>query len=192
MKLLLHACCGPCSLEPVRLLAEAGHEVTLAFMNANIQPADEYARRRDTLAAWAGAAGIPVVEGASDPTLWEAAVAPALAGPRQERCRACYRLRFEEVARVGAEGGFEAVSTTLSISPYQLTGVIAEELGRAAAAQGLACVFEDFRPFYPEATRRSRALGMYRQNFCGCRPSADEAAAERAERRRARKEGAGA
>ena len=31
MKILLHACCGPCSLEPVRLLQEAGHDLTIAY-----------------------------------------------------------------------------------------------------------------------------------------------------------------
>ena len=44
-------------------------------------------------------------------------------------------------------------------------------------------LFEDYRPFYDEATHRSRELGMYRQNYCGCRFSDAEAAAERAERK---------
>ena len=189
MKLLLHACCGPCALEPVRLLQEAGHDLTIAYMNPNIHPAQEYARRRDTLLAWAGAEGIPVVEGVYDAALWEEAVAPVIADPayeRKERCRACYRLRFEEAACYGAEHGFEGIGTTLSVSPYQFTDVIAEELGRAGAEHGLTALFEDYRPYYPEATRRSRALGMYRQNYCGCRLSEAEAAAEREERKRAR------
>ena len=108
---------------------------------------------------------------------------PAL---REARCRACYRLRFEEAARVASERRFDAVGTTLSVSPYQFTEVIREELERAAAAAGVRALFEDYRPFYDEATRRSRATGMYRQNFCGCRFSEAEAAAERAERKRAR------
>ncbi len=41
----------------------------------------------------------------------------------------------------------------------------------------------DFRDRYPEAVRRSRELGMYRQNFCGCRYSDIEAAAARAARK---------
>jgi predicted adenine nucleotide alpha hydrolase (AANH) superfamily ATPase len=44
----------------------------------------------------------------------------------------------------------------------------------------------DFRDRYPEATRRSRGLGMYRQNYCGCRYSEAEAAEAR-ERRKAAK-----
>ena len=78
------------------------------------------------------------------------------------------------------------MGTTLSVSPYQFTDVIREELERAAAQAGVNALFEDYRPFYDEATRRSREAGMYRQNFCGCRFSEAEAAAERAERKRQR------
>ena len=193
MKLLLHACCGPCSLEPARILRAAGHDLAIYYANSNIAPASEYARRLDTLRAWAGGEGLPVVEGPYAPDAWEAtagrgdvlqvAAEPAL---REARCRACYRLRFEEAARAAAERGFDAVGTTLSVSPYQFTDVIREELERAAAGAGVRALFEDYRPFYDEATRRSRAAGMYRQNFCGCRFSEAEAAAERAERKRAR------
>lgn len=203
MKLLLHACCGPCSLEPTRILRAAGHELTIYYANSNIAPASEYVHRRDTLANWADGEGLPVIEGPYDPAAWEAtagragqaalaaadgdvlrvATDPAL---REARCRACYRLRFQEAARVAAERGLDAVGTTLSVSPYQLTEVIREELERAAAGAGVQALFEDYRPFYDEATHRSRALGMYRQNYCGCRFSEAEAAAERAERKRQR------
>ena len=84
---------------------------------------------------------------------------------------------------MAAEQGFDGIGTTLSVSPYQYTQVIEEEVQRAAERAGVAGVFEDFRPYYDEATRRSRALGMYRQNYCGCRISDEEAAAERAERK---------
>lgn len=294
MKLLLHACCGPCSLEPTRLLKAAGHDITIYYANSNIHPAEEYEHRLATLRAWAADAGFEVLEGPYDPATWEASagrigdaaiaeieqarakagvegecevepgspddtasnrcktvtdtekeafadtsaptamaitadgcadeVAPdsrsmsvndtnseeaslanaplsasstSGAAPRaavlsvdparrEARCRACYRLRLEETARVAAERGFEGIGTTLSVSPYQYTQVIREEVERAAAQAGVAPVFEDFRPYYDEATRESRELGMYRQNFCGCRISDLEAAAERAERKEQR------
>lgn len=257
MKLLLHACCGPCSLEPTRLLKAAGHDITIYYANSNIHPAEEYEHRLATLRAWAADAGFEVLEGPYDPATWEAsagrigdaaiaeieqarakagvegerevepgspddtasnrcktvtetnygaaspddtplfASATGSAAPRaavlsvdparrEARCRACYRLRLEETARVAAERGFEGIGTTLSVSPYQYTQVIREEVERAAAQAGVASVFEDFRPYYDEATRESRELGMYRQNFCGCRISNLEAAAERAERKEQR------
>ena len=191
MKLLLHACCGPCSLEPTRLLAEAGHSITIAYLNSNIAPASEYTHRLETLLAWAESEGIPVIEGPYEPVAWQKAVRRAWDGTaehREDRCRACYRLRLEELARYAHEHGFEGISTTLTVSPYQYTQVIAEELERAAAPYpGLCAVFQDFRENYPQATIRSRELGMYRQNYCGCAYSDAEAAAERAERKAARK-----
>ena len=257
MKLLLHACCGPCSLEPTRLLKAAGHDITIYYANSNIHPAEEYEHRLATLRAWAADAGFEVLEGPYDPATWEAcagrigdaaiaeveqarggagaegecageregpneassnrcktvtdtnhgatspdgaplsASSASSAAPRAAvlsvdparrgaRCRACYRLRLEETARVAAERGFEGIGTTLSVSPYQYTQVIREEVERAAAQAGVAPVFENFRPYYDEATRESRELGMYRQNFCGCRISDLEAAAERAERKEQR------
>lgn len=261
MRMLLHACCGPCSLEPSRILREQGHDLTIFYANSNIAPANEYEHRLETLRTWAGSEGIAVQEGSYDQQQWEktagrigsaaveearkkllahkseevgaAAVAgqaqagasraqagagdakeeaagaaanaslrfgthgeltleeaAALAvdpGKRAARCRACYRLRLQEAARRAAEQGFEALSTTLAVSPYQYSDIIQEELERAAAEAGVKAVFEDFRPFYPEATRRSRDLGMYRQNNCGCLLSYTEAAAERAERKAERK-----
>ena len=79
------------------------------------------------------------------------------------------------------------MSTTLVVSPYQLFDACGEILAAVAPRYGLTPVWRDFRPFYPEATRESRELGMYRQNYCGCRFSAAEAAIERHEARDARK-----
>ena len=73
------------------------------------------------------------------------------------------------------------------VSPYQLFDACGEILRATAPRYGLVPVWRDFRPFYPEATRESRELGMYRQNYCGCRFSAAEAAIERHEARDARK-----
>ena len=241
MKLLLHACCGPCSLEPVKLLQAAGHDITIAYMNSNIAPADEYQHRLSTLLEWARSQGISVIEGPYEPNRWQEAVRVAwhpdpakfptrlaadsvgnssggadatcpgadpefdtgidpefdpardpkfahLYSDRDNRCRACYRLRLEELARYAHEHGFDAIGTTLSVSPYQYTSIIKEELERAAAHyDGLTALFEDFRPYYPNATKRSRDLGMYRQNYCGCAYSDKEAAAERAARKAVRK-----
>lgn len=197
-KTLLHACCGPCTLEPSRLLQAEGADITVYYANSNIHPDGEYDLRLKTLANWARDVELPVIEGLYEPAEWEktagligeAALDAAEGKPleleesrRRARCRACYRQRFRESAAYAAANGFTELATTLSVSPYQYTDVIAEELQRAAGEAGLTARFRDFRPFYDEATKRSRELGMYRQNFCGCRFSYDEAAEERAQRK---------
>lgn len=171
-------------MEPVRVLRERGVKPHLYYANSNIAPREEYAHRLATLSAWAASEGLAVTEGTYAPASWQAATADAQT--RADRCRACYRLRFEESAAWAREHGFDALGTTLSVSPYQYTETIREELERACAREGLQPAFEDWRPYYDEATRRSRAAGMYRQNYCGCGASAAEAAQERAERKAAR------
>lgn len=181
-RLLLHACCGPCLLEPLDELAEAADEVVILYANPNIHPAEEYERRRDTLVAYARTAGVDVVELPYDPAAWLEAVGP-LANAGAARCRACYRLRLGRAALYAAEHGFDAIATTLTVSPYQDAIAIREEGERAAADVGVAYIHRDFRERYPSATRRSRELGMYRQNYCGCVLSDVEARRDREARR---------
>ena len=185
--LLLHACCGPCSLEPLKHLREEGFEPTICWTNPNIQPVEEHDRRLQTLLAWAQEeAHVEVIVAGDQREQWERAVAPQ-GFERDRRCRACYAIRLAESCRVAAERGFEYVSTTLAVSPYQLFDACEDELVSIAYAHGLTPVWRDFRPYYPEATKESRELGMYRQNYCGCRYSAAEAQIERHEARDARK-----
>lgn len=186
MRVMLHACCGPCSMESTRVLAEEGFELALSYDNCNIYPPEEYAHRLQTLRDHvAEPQGIPLHEGVYDPEVWEQRVG-VFGTDRPARCRACYALRLERAAARAADLGYEGLSTTLTISPYQLTDVILEELEHAAARHGLTAICRDFRPYYRETTRRSRAAGMYRQNYCGCRFSIAEAAAEREQARRQR------
>ncbi len=201
--ILLHACCGPCSLEPVRTLREQGFEPVILYANGNIHPRAEYAHRLETLRAWAAEADVAVEEDPYDARAWEEAVGPVAeqvrerfgvvldtqdpttdaAAARRARCRLCYRMRFERAAAWAREHGYETLGTTLSVSPYQYTDIIREELERAAANAGLRARFEDYRPLYGEATRRSREMGMYRQSFCGCRFSEEESQVQQEQRK---------
>lgn len=185
MRVLLHACCGPCLLEPYDSISE-GAEVAVCYANPNIFPPDEYERRLGTLRAYAEEAGIEVIELPYEPQAWREIVSTT-SGQRPERCRACYRLRIGMVAREAARRGYDAVATTLTVSPYQDYAGIIEAGEEVCAREGVRFLATDFRDRYPDATRRSRELGMYRQNYCGCEPSIAEAAAEREARRAARK-----
>ena len=179
-------------MEPVRLLRDQGTNPDIYYANSNIHPPEEYRKRLDTLREWADSQDLRVVEGPYRPDRWEAG--PGTLGAaendeqRQERCRLCYRQRFEEAAEYARAHGYGRLGTTLSVSPYQYTEILREELEAAAQAAGLEPYFQDYRPYYDNATRRSREAGMYRQNYCGCRISMAEAAAEREERRIARKQ----
>jgi len=182
VRLLLHACCGPCLIEPLEQFSATVDKLAIVYSNSNIHPAEEYERRKETLYTYAKSVGATVVELDYDPAAWLDAVGP-LAHEGAERCRACYRLRLGEAATYAADNGYDALATTLTISPYQDPDAIREEGQAAALRAGIEWVDRDFRDSYGEATRRSRELGMYRQNYCGCMLSEAEAAEARAARR---------
>jgi len=183
MRILLHTCCGPCLIEPLSALRRE-HDVTTYFANPNIQPTDEFELRKAVMLGYAAEVGVPVVQADHQPELWHSAVDAGLERP--ERCHACYRLRLGMTARAAADLGFDAIATTLTVSPYQDPGAIRTEGETAARDAGVRYLHSDFRERYPDAVRRARDLGMYRQNYCGCAPSKAEAEAERAERRAVR------
>lgn len=185
--LLLHACCGPCALEPVKYLRREGFEPVICWTNPNIAPLAEHDRRLETLLTWArDVARVEVIVAADNREGWDLEVAPH-GFDRPRRCAACYQLRLRESCRIAREQGFECVSTTLAVSPYQLSDVCRDTLVSCAREAGLVPVWRDFRPNYEESVVDSRSLGMYRQNYCGCRFSAAEAAIERHEARDRRK-----
>jgi predicted adenine nucleotide alpha hydrolase (AANH) superfamily ATPase len=181
VRLLLHACCGPCLIEPMEALA-LDHEVVVAWANPNIHPLSEHDRRRDTLRAYVADLGADVVEAPYEPGLWMRAVAGVDDDPAV-RCAACYRLRLGMTARMAAEGGYEAIATTLTVSPYQDPEAIREAGEQAAAEAGLGYLGTDFRARYRPSVERSREMGMYRQKYCGCLLSEVEAVASRSRRR---------
>jgi hypothetical protein len=93
------------------------------------------------------------------------------------------------VALWAAQNGYDAVATTLTVSPYQDAESISEEGRRACESAGLLYLERDYRGLYGQATRRSREYGMYRQNYCGCLMSEVEAREERVAKKARRQSG---
>lgn len=171
-KLLLHACCAPCSSATLERLA--GHfDLTILYYNPNIYPPEEYRRREDELERFVAQVGytFPVVELPYRPEEFYDAVRGLEREPeRGERCTACYRLRLERAARYAAGHGFPWFCTTLSISPVK-DPVRLNEIGcELAARYGLHYLQSEFRK--KDGYKRSLALsaeyGLYRQDYCGC------------------------
>ena len=185
-RLLLHACCGPCSIIPLGALADEGWDITLCYVNPNIAPQAEYDRRLQTLRTWAGLLRVPVIEGPCDRDAWERRVA-CHGVNRPARCEACYRLRLEAAGQIACDLGCDAMATTLAISPYQLLDACNRQLETVCRKAGIEALPRDYQARYPESVAESRRLNMYRQNYCGCRFSAAEAAIGRAQAREDRR-----
>jgi hypothetical protein len=185
MKLLLHICCAPCLTATLESWRSEPADVTGVFFNPNIHPSTEHQRRHDTLVAYAGQTGLPLL---GEPLYDVAGWLRMVQGHEKkgERCRLCISQRLHYTAQLAAATDIPAFSTTLLVSPYQEHEIIREEGERAAAAAGVKFAYRDLRPRYHRSLELSREAGLYRQNYCGCIYSEAEAAGERAERKRKR------
>ena len=185
-RLLLHACCGPCSSAVLETLVQH-FEITILYYNPNIYPEAEYMRRKDELCrflpAFLGKDAPRVIELAYEPQDFYEAVKSVdgfEAMPEKgERCRVCYRLRLMRCAEEAFARHFDYFTTTLSISPHKDTEKINEE-GKAAelvlqkthaeTEKLPQYLYADFKKKngFKRSLELSEEYGLYRQDYCGC------------------------
>lgn len=171
MKLLLHICCAPCSVACIQQLREEGIEPVGYWYNPNIHPFTEYRARRNTLVDYAKSIGLELV---MEDEYGLRPFVQAVCGDLDHRCGYCYTCRFEKTAQYAAQNGFDAFTTTLTISPYQNYELICETGTRVAQQYGTTFQPRDFRPLFREGQAKARELGLYMQKYCGCVFSEEE------------------
>ena len=180
-RLLLHACCAPCSSYVLEYLSQYFF-ITLLFYNPNISPQTEYEKRYAELLRLVKEQPhrfpVSVVPCGYDPESFFSAVHGLESLPEGgARCAVCYRMRLEAAARAAKDGGFDYFTTTLSISPLKdaekLNAIGAELSGE----YGVPYLYSDFKKKegYKRSVALSREYGLYRQNYCGCIFSKQEA-----------------
>ena len=163
-RLLLHVCCGPCSIMPVRRLQEEGFEITAWYHNPNIQPLGEYLRRREAVLECAGRLGIAVVcdDAAWNLTEWLRAVRDRDTPP--QRCAYCCRGRVAAAYAYAAAHGYDVFSTSLLYSRYQPHELIAAEGApeRTGCARPAGCAARSSRPAFSLSGFPGGLAGGYR------------------------------
>ena len=165
MKILLHACCGPCAIYPVEKLRENNYDVMGFFYKNNIHPYTECLKRQQALEKYANQIELKVIyqegydlEGFLQKIIFR----------EKNRCNVCYHDRLLSTALMAKRGKFDYFSTTLLYSKFQKHDVIksfGESIGKSV---GIPFYYEDFRAGWKEGIDISKQLGMYRQQYCGC------------------------
>ncbi len=171
-RLLLHACCAPCSSYVLEYLCKY-FDITVFYYNPNISPPEEYRHRVEEIKRLISemCPAVGFIEGKYDPAAFYS-VAKGLENEpeRGERCHRCYRLRLLESAAAAKSGGYDYFTTTLSISPQKDSGVL-NAIGKELSDEyGIPYLYSDFkkRGGYKRSIELSARFKLYRQNFCGC------------------------
>ena len=151
-RLLLHACCAPCSTAVLECL-EKYFAITVFFYNPNLETEAEYNRRAEECKRLLKEMKLPI------------------------SCTACFQLRLEETARFAqkwnaehSDKPFDYYCTSLSISPLKnaaLLNSLGEEIGEHYGIRFLPSDFKK-KGRYLRSVELSKQYALYRQDYCGC------------------------
>lgn len=171
-RVLLHACCAPCSSAIVEWMMNHGVKPTIYYYNPNIWPREEYEIRKCESQRHAQSLGIDWIDGDYDHEVWRRAVCGLEDEPeRGNRCLACFRMRLIATAQEAQRRGFDTIATTLATSRWKRLDQI-EEAGRAAeqATTGIRFWAQNWRKGGLQERRNEllREYGFYNQQYCGC------------------------
>lgn len=164
-KILLHICCAPCLIYPLRILRERGYDVMGFFYNPNIHPYSEFKKRLETLVTYSKIVMLPLTV---DTSYDLEAFIEGQIKHRDDRCSFCYKTRLKRAFEWASKNNFTNLTTTLLYSKYQKHEKIKEICDELSAEYGVKFVYEDFRQGWHEGILESKAINMYRQNYCGC------------------------
>lgn len=184
-RLLLHSCCAPCSSACLERLKEH-FTITVLYYNPNIDEREEYEKRKAEQMRFLKETGwAEILDCDHDKEAFESISKGLEDEPeRGKRCYACYALRLNETGKRAKDGGFDYFGTTLTLSPYKNAEWLNEIGEKLSKNYGVAYLYTDFKKKggYARSIELSKAYGLYRQDFCGCRFSKAEQEKKRAEK----------
>ena len=179
-RLLLQACCAPCSTYCLTQLL-THFDVTLYYANDNITERGEWEKRLGELSKLVaivngnGFAVTPlrplklVVQPFDSDRFF--AIAKGLEAEKEggARCKECFALRLGDTANYAAENGYDYFGTTLTVSPYKNSQLL-NEIGLSLQLDKVKWLPADFkkREGYKQSVQLSERYNLYRQHYCGC------------------------
>lgn len=177
-RVLLHACCAPCSSAIVEWLLAHQIEPVIYYCNPNIYPLEEYERRKNESKRHAESLGIQWIDEDYNHEAWRHAVCGLENEPeRGKRCEACFYHRLKATAEKAQELGIPFFATTLASSRWKNL----DQINRAGlkAQEDLSPLTINHSPlFWPQNWRKDglqerrneliKTYGFYNQTYCGC------------------------
>lgn len=178
MNILLHACCGPCLTIALDKLLKLGN-VTVFYYNPNTYPESEWQKRKENVEKLIDEVSkeqnknIGFICPEYNPAPFVNMVVKKKLGNEKEggsRCTECFMIRLGKTAEVAKEMGFDAFTTSLTVSPHKNAKIINKiglELQECFNVKFLECDFKKENGFYNSIVL-SKKYDLYRQNYCGC------------------------
>ena len=176
-KLLLHACCAPCSSYVIEYLSNY-FEITILYYNPNIDTIEEFNYRYSELERFifefktkypVHLVNVGYLKEEYDNIVVGLENEPE----RGKRCLECYRLRLEKSYQYAKDNNYDYITTTLTLSPHKNSQVINEIGKELEEIYHFPYLYSDFkkREGYKRSIVLSHEYNLYRQDYCGCKYS---------------------
>ncbi|MFP4363552.1 MAG: epoxyqueuosine reductase QueH [Spirochaetia bacterium] len=163
---LLHACCGPCATASLERLLSQGWKVGVLFANSNIAPVSEFEKRYENLARVTEFYKVRHWKQAYSHGEWLKEIGGFEKAPEGgERCARCFAYSLRLTAEKAEALGFDAFSTSLTVSPHKDSKRIF-----SIGNEHSCFLAENFkkRDGFKRSIELSKQLSLYRQDYCGC------------------------
>lgn len=173
-KLLLHACCAPCSSYVLETLSRY-FKISIVYYNPNITSKEEYNKRLNELKKFINLVKyenkIDIIEcGYDNQDFFKAVKGLEKEKEGGKRCYECYKFRMDYTAKLALDLEYDYFTTTLSISPYKNANWL-NEIGEILEKKyGVKYLYADFKKKngYKRSIELSSRYNLYRQDYCGC------------------------
>jgi len=177
-KLLLHACCAPCSTYPLDKLKDL-FEITLFYNNSNIYPFNEYERRLNELISFIKVfneeynVNIQIIVPEYKNDDFNKRLEYAKDEPEKgKRCKFCYAYRLQEGYKYAFKNKFDYFSTVMTISGQKDEKVL-NKIGRVLESiyPSVKFIEHNFKKQNGQlrSLELSKKYNLYRQTYCGCK-----------------------
>jgi len=168
MKIVLHICCGVCAAGVVERLTSEGHQVLGLFYNPNIHPSQEYNRRLEAAYKVAKELNFPLEVPPYTPEEWFKEASYLENEPEGgRRCRVCFRVRLKKTCLYMEGYGWDAFTTTLTISSHKSADVI-NQIGQEVGGERFLVRNFKKKEGFKRAMELAKRWALYQQNYCGC------------------------
>ena len=172
-KLLLHVCCGPCSVYPLVLLNQY-FDITIYYGNSNIFPYAEYQKRLAELEKYLAIldTDIKLIIPKYDPKFQAKLAEYGVMEEGKERCVKCYAMRMLEAYQYATKHNFDYFTTIMSISNHKnanYINIIGENLEKTFKSN-VKFLYADFkkRGGIDKNCEMNAEVNLYQQAYCGC------------------------
>lgn len=168
-KLLLHSCCGPCSTHVISVL-ESHFDITVIYYNPNIEPEEEYIKRKNEQIKFLQEKNIPLLDiDYNHEEFIKLSLGLENEPEGGKRCSLCINHRLVVTKEKALENNFEYFGTTLTVSPHKNSDLI-NNLGKALQNDKIKYLFSDFKKEngYLNSIKLAKEYNLYRQDYCGC------------------------